>query len=241
MAFASFRYQQGRDRARLRPRAVALALAVIVHGLMIALLFMQSRFAPRQVEERHPVSFVLMPKPKAEPAPTRTAQKRKQTETAAASPPAKPAEKPPTPPLPFVLLTRDELASADIGNLPKGAAKAEGVGQGSAASYGPGEGPGGVRLYEAEWYRRPTGAELSTYIPAGAPRTGWGLVACKTVENYRVDNCQSIGESPPGSGFGRAVRLAAWQFMVRPPRVDGKALVGSWVRIRIDYLEGAVQ
>ena len=44
-----------------------------------------------------------------------------------------------------------------------------------------------------------------------------------------------MGESPMGSGFGRAVRLAAWQFLVLPPRVDGKVMVGSWVRIRIDY------
>jgi protein TonB len=60
-------------------------------------------------------------------------------------------------------------------------------------------------------------------------------VACKTVENYRVDNCQSLGESPAGSGFARAVRQAAWQFMVIPPRINGKPQVGAWVRIKIDY------
>lgn len=82
---------------------------------------------------------------------------------------------------------------------------------------------------------RPTDAELRTYVPAHAPRGGWGLIACRTAERYRVEDCYTIGESPLGSGFAKAVRDAAWQFMVLPPRVNGRPMVGSWVRIRIDY------
>ena len=136
----------------------------------------------------------------------------------------------------FIHMSKSDLASADIGKM-KGPAGSNNDGKGtdSRTAYGPGEGPGGVQLYDADWYRRPTDAELATYMPKNGGIEGWGLIACQTIARYHVENCQILGESPRGSGFGRAVQNAAWQFLVKPPRIDSKPQIGAWVRIRIDY------
>ena len=97
-----------------------------------------------------------------------------------------------------------------------------------------GKGPNGEALYAAKWAREPTDAELGGYLPRNAPE-GFGLVACKTMPEDRVEDCIELDQEPHGSHLASAVRQAAWQFRVRPPRKGGHALIGSWVRIRIDY------
>lgn len=138
----------------------------------------------------------------------------------------------------FIHLTRAEMKSADIGSKlgPKaGTALAEGSGDSGAP--GAGDGPGGARLYNPDWFREPTDAQLAGYLPKRNPGPGWGAIACKTIPDHRVDDCQILGESPGGSGYGRAVLNAAWQFQVIPPRVDSKPQIGAWVRIKITYSE----
>lgn len=98
----------------------------------------------------------------------------------------------------------------------------------------PGSGPHGEPLYAASWYTEPTDEELDGYLSA-ARGPGWGLIACKTAPNYRVEDCVKVGEYPDGSGIAQAVLFAAYQFRVRPPRIGGMPQVGAWVRIRIDY------
>lgn len=121
-------------------------------------------------------------------------------------------------------MSKDELASADIRTLAKSSDDSEEVGRT----------PNGEILYAAEWAREPTNAELGGYLPRDA-QDGWGLVACKTIPEDRVDDCIELGQSPLGSHLASAVRQAAWQFRVRPPRKNGRPLIGSWVRIRIEY------
>lgn len=79
-------------------------------------------------------------------------------------------------------------------------------------------------------------AELAFYMPKDRSE-GWATISCRTIERYHVDNCQVLGESP-GSGIGSALRQAAWQFLVLPPRVNGRPMIGTWVRIRFDLVKG---
>jgi len=105
---------------------------------------------------------------------------------------------------------------------------------GGADSEVVGAAPDGSPLYAARWYREPTNQELAGYLSA-ARGPGWGLIACRTAPNWRVEDCVIVGESPAGSNIARSTQAAAWQFQVRPPRVGGEYQVGAWVRIRITY------
>lgn len=140
---------------------------------------------------------------------------------------APPPRSPKTAP-PWVELSHDEMASADLAN---GSSAGSGHADDTEAV---GRGPNGETLYAAEWARRPTDAELSGYLPATAP-DGFGLIACKTIPGDRVDDCIELDQEPHGSHLASAVRQAAWQFRVRPPRKNGHAMIGEWVEIRIDY------
>ncbi len=97
-----------------------------------------------------------------------------------------------------------------------------------------GTAPNGEPLYAAAWYREPKDEMLRDYLST-ALGPGWGLIACRTAPDYRVEDCVGLAEYPEGSQIVRAILAAAWEFKVRPPRLGGQSLVGSWVRIRIDY------
>ena len=97
-----------------------------------------------------------------------------------------------------------------------------------------GTAPNGEPLYAAEWYREPDHRMLGDYLST-AHGPGWGLIACRTAPEYRVEDCVPLEEYPHGSEINRSVLAAAWEFRVRPPRRGGQPLVGSWVRIRISY------
>lgn len=240
-------YQPGSPRER----AVASALSFGIILLVLLAAVFQAMVPPERSDPKRPVTFdVSADDPNKAARASQARPKAPRVATRAPSPQAAPRPRPPITiqkqiekpdaedGIPgFITLSREDMAAADIGKM-KGRTQgsdSNGRGADSRTAYGPGEGPGGVRLYEADWYRRPTDAELSTYMPQTGGLEGWGLIACQTVERYHVENCQILGESPRGSGFGRAVQNAAWQFLVRPPRVDSKPQVGAWVRIRIDY------
>jgi protein TonB len=225
-----------RDRTPLRRRASGLALALAVNLLLILVLLGMGKFAPGTQKPASAIVVELV-RDIQKAAPRASPAKSEAHRTLAAQP--KPVAKPPSVvlpskptiaqphPSPFIEMSHDELAAADIGKLPK-------AGDGdSGDSEAVGRAPNGDVLYAAEWARHPTDAELGGYLPRNAP-DGFGLVACKTIAEDRVEDCQEIDETP-GSHLARAVREAAWQFRVRPPRKNGHPLIGSWVRIEIDY------
>lgn len=235
-------------RRRIGPALIALAIELLI---AIALLFfvVAPKFVPKaapslsmfDVSERSANARSAASPAKAQRARTQPKQPVTPQPVTLPPPPPIPVAHPTfAPPPGLIVLDRDQFAKSDIGKMParpSDGAGDDGAGSGkdSGTAYGPGAGPGGQPLYNAEWYREPHPAEMATYLPRGL-HSGVALIACRTIENYHVENCQSLGEEPAGIGLARAVRQAAWQFLVRPPRRGGKPLIGAWVRIRYEIV-----
>jgi protein TonB len=223
-------------------RRVSGVLFVLLLHAMLGLLFIS--IAPKfaAVKKGAPVVFsISAPEEKKAAEPEQTQAEESQETEQAKPKPTPPVPTPPQDPPPVdVPPPPNPVALAPPPAAPPAAPK---------PSYGPpdlrpkgppdserveGSGPNGEPLYAAQWYREPYDDELSGYLST-ARGPGWGLIACKTVPNYRVEDCIIVGEYPPGSGIANSVHAAAWQFRVRPPRIGGRDRYGEWVRIRIDY------
>jgi hypothetical protein len=213
-----------------RKRLVAFVIVIFVEALiMLALVRVAvSPPAPRKLQNDLVALSLSMPKAETE--------KQKSSPAPAKQKPVAPAAAKKTPeiflpqpkPTPnMVPMSHEDFAASDIGKLGKPS--------GSKAAQGPGDGPGGQTLYPADWYREPSPYVLAESLPYGAPHGAWAMIACRTIEHYHVENCVGIGESHVGLAL--ALRKAAWQFLVLPPRVNGRPLIGAWVRIRFDFTE----
>lgn len=237
----AYRLPSPYDRPPLQRRLSGFALALAVNVGLILVLMTLGYIPPPSQKTLRGIVVDLLPRQQSS-APTTSRQTRPQQQKVESNRPVpkpppiilpvKPTIAPPpqptTKPKPWLEMSKDEMAASDISNLPA-------AGSGSAGdSEVVGRGPNGEALYAAEWAREPTDAELAGYMPRNAPE-GYGLIACKTAPQDRVEDCVELEQSPAGSHLASAVRQAAWQFRVRPPRKGGRPLVGSWVRIRIDY------
>jgi protein TonB len=235
---SAYRLSLPYERPPLQRRASGLTLAVAVNVALLLLLLTLGRFAPDADKPSRALVVDFMPESHSRESATQARQKP--AAHTAAQPlikpppivlPAKPtiAVPPPAPKSsPLIEMSSADMAAADISNLPKGGSGSPGD------SEVVGTGPHGETLYKAEWARRPTNAEVDGYLPPNAP-DGFGLIACKTIPGDRVEDCVELDQEPRGSHLASAVRQAAWQFRVRPPRRNGVPLVGSWVSIEIDY------
>jgi protein TonB len=236
LAASTYRLRTSQDETPPGRRASGMALAIAVNVLLVlALLGIGMRpTEPPRSSGALVVDLITESAPAPSPASAARQAPRPQLPKPPIVLPVKPSIASP-PKLAMLELTREEFAAADIAKLPKSEPS---TGDGGADdSEAVGRGPNGEVLYAAEWARRPTATELGGYLPANAPQ-GSGLVACRTIPGDRVEDCVELDNDPPGSHLARAVRLAAWQFRVRPPRKNGRPQVGEWVMIRIFYNRG---
>lgn len=245
------------SRELLARRGVGLVAALVLECLLLLLLFTlgtskdRPEFAgeklttfdasppeaPQPEEQQQPerpqpqpaTEARDSPQPEApsQPAPTLPAPPQPVPTAAAVIPTTRAEAAPPPPAPPGPPRARAVIMDQAPGVVDRGAS-------GLPDSQRVGTAPNGQPLYAAAWYREPYDDELSGYLST-AQGPGWGLIACRTVRDWKVVDCEILGESPQGSGIAKAAAAAAWQFKVRPPRVGGQYRIGEWVRIRIDY------
>lgn len=244
-------------------RALAIALALLIEGLLLLLLLTFSAVKrPEPVEEVVTVTKLTpvdsedetvdpgeqpqpADRPQDQPLPLPTPQEPRALQPNQA-PPAQPAQTSPAPTPPIILPTPFTMPPSTAAPRP-----APRQAPSTGRVYGPpdvggspamrdtavvGTAPDGSPLYAAAWHREPRDRELSDYLST-ARGPGYGLIACRTAPNWRVVDCVPLDETP-GSQINRAILAAAWEFQVRPPRRGGQYLVGAWVRIRITDLSG---
>lgn len=247
-------------REMLGRRAAGVLLALLAELLLVLALLTLASGGTRPKGERT-TTFSLSPESSRPVAPSEVpAPPAAEREVPEAMPDERLAEVPPepapalprpvnpvSPPPPLViLLSREQLAAIDLAlrtpsppaaATPRGAAAGppdRGSSLGADTPRVEGAGPNGEPLYAAAWYREPYPEELRGYLSTSRG-PGWALIACRTVRDYRVEDCIAVDEYPERSNIARSVLAAAWQFRVRPPRLGGELKFGEWVRIRIDY------
>ena len=238
------------DRAELRRRAAGIAIALALEALLIiAILTLGMQASEPQAGKRGLSAFTLEAESQSKSAdrsdaetPVTKPQKRNLALVIPKPllPLVNPVKAPPPNP-DFIKVSKSEFDAMDLSKMPAssstGAGDSKGSGQGNKGMMGPGLGPGGAQLYPVAWLREPYDSELSPYfgavkrVPPGASAD----IACRMAEHNRVENCQIIGENPRGTGLAQALRKAAWQFLVKPPRIDNKPQLGVWVRIHFDF------
>lgn len=245
-----------RLRAGLGQRATGLVVALLLEAMLLLLLLSLGRVGSSSQEEITFVDFEgfdASEEAAEEPAPEPEQRAESEPQAVERVPPRPvetdvvtvplPAEAPPvpvvTPPNAPVVRQPDPrygVGPRPIQNPPPagpafGPADS-GSAQGDTARVG--TAPNGEPMYAAAWYRKPYDDELRGYLST-ATGPGWGLIACRTAPDYRVEDCVGLEEYPRGSMIVRSILAAAWQFKVRPPRIGGRPQIGEWVRIRIDY------
>jgi hypothetical protein len=215
---------------RIESRTLVFALVLAIH-LLLALMFLT--LAPKLSHKPVDTAIVELRNYSEQKTEATTASQSKAAVKQPKPVPPRPQMHPPMPPQPLTFGPQVD-PSFDISKLPNqhtAVAQADTAGD-SPVAYGPGQGPGGSPIYNAEWYREPTRAELAPYLPPAIPAPGsWATIACHAAPKYHVEDCEIVDEWPRGSGLARGIQAAAWQFLVIPERKGGKPLIGGLILI----------
>jgi protein TonB len=226
------------------------ALTLLIEALLLLILLTLSTFKQPGLKDAHTTAITLDTREVSQEPPEAhrsESQRQRQDQRTTQVPvqeqpqPAQAAQPTPAAPAPIIVPMQFQLQQAPVLAQNRPAAPARPL-------YGPpdvrsaasrdsqqvGTAPNGEPLYAAEWYQEPDDIAMRAYLST-ARGPGWGLIACRTAPEYRVEDCVALDEYPQGSDISRSVLAAAWEFRVRPPRLGGRSLVGAWVRIRIDY------
>ncbi|MCC5647808.1 hypothetical protein LC607_33850 [Nostoc sp. CHAB 5824] len=247
MAYAE---QSDWEASGLRRRGIGLGIALLLEALfIIAILSLTMRSGGPEAGKRGLSTFSLEAESesasadKTETETPVTKQARREFNPPIPKPllpPVNPVQAP-APSPDYIKVSKSEFDAMDLSKISSsgsaGGGEAKGSGQGNKGQMGPGLGPGGAQLYPVAWLREPYDAELRPYLAAvkRIPPGASADIACRMAEHNRVENCQIIGENPRGTGLAQALRKAAWQFLVKPPRIDNKPQLGVWVRIHFDF------
>ena len=89
----------------------------------------------------------------------------------------------------------------------------------------------------ADWYKRPSNADVRAVWPAAALKLGSGGVAeilCRVNVHGAAEDCRVVSETPANKGFGEAALMLTPQFLFKPATVGGVA-APSEVRIPITF------
>ncbi len=132
-------------------------------------------------------------------------------------------------------------------SMPSGPGGVGGTGNGTGQGNGDGSGRGSAgsgegertHIVPADWLHGPPSAfETARYYPPAARRqgiSGWGILTCYVRRNHRVHGCTIEGETPEGSGFGRAALSASHLFRLRPPTRNGEVAEDIPAHIAVQF------
>ena len=241
-----FAYEMpGRYGASHRPRYVAALLSAGVCGLLLlAIISMASISGLERTSSSVLTALKLLPPPvekQKQPKHQKSAQAPKPAQQTAPAATMKPPphievnnpNKDPWPPG-FIHTNHLDMANGDIAKIHSGVAPGNAQASGGGG-HSMGDGPDDLGFYKAEWYRKPPRTALENYMRPGQDAGRWAEISCRMIDHYHVEDCHELAEEPRGSGMARVLREAAWQFLVRPPRSNGKVLIGERVRIHYDF------